>query len=220
MNEWTEELEKQLQYIGESAQGYVRMYKMDILYYSAQQQRWSVCAISSSILSGSLLTLSLGLGLNHNQIMVIISALLAFGTSLSQNHIHRFDYATIIADLKRQASKYSGLQNNIKRQLSLPVNMREKAKDYHYWITNNYDQLGETALNIRSDTIEKYRRICQNEGISFPDENNNNSKVVIHIEKTPPLNNIISPQSNTQSNTQEYTDHIMKYELARLANQE
>ena len=218
--EWTEELETQLKYIGECAQGYFRMYKMDILYYTAQQQKWSMLAMSSSILSGALLTLSLGLGINNDKGMIITSALLSFGTTLSQNHIRQTDYATLIADLKRQASKYSGLQNNIKRQLSLPVGMREKAKDYHYWISTNYDSLGETALNIRSETIEKYKIVCKNEGIVFPDENGDESKVVVHIDKTPPpvsQNVIVSPTPHTAN---EYTDHIMKYELARLANQD
>ena len=71
---WTEELEAQLRYLGECAQGYVQMYKMDILRYSSQQQKWTNGNISAGVLGGALLTLALGLGLDQSQIMVIISA--------------------------------------------------------------------------------------------------------------------------------------------------
>lgn len=183
---WTEELEAQLRYLGECAQGYVQMYKMDILRYSSQQQKWTNGNISAGVLGGALLTLALGLGLDQSQIMVIISAFISFGTSMCQGYLYHIDYGSILSDLRRQASKYSGLQNNIKRQLSLPRDLREKAKDYHYWITNNYDQLGETALNIHPSTIEAYRKICETSGLPFPDENARDAKIVVHIDQQRP----------------------------------
>jgi hypothetical protein len=183
VTEWTDELETQLKYLGECAQGYVRMYKMDILKYSAHQQRWTSGSISAGVISGALLTLSLALGIEHNQVMIIISTLLSFGSSVCHGYLYQIDYASIIADLKRQTAKYSGLQNNIKRQLSLSRDKREKAEDYHYWITNNYDQLSETSLNIHPDTIELYRKICKDSNLPFPDENADDAKIVVHVEK-------------------------------------
>jgi hypothetical protein len=180
--EWTDELETQLKYLGECAQGYVRMYKMDILKYSSHQQRWTSGSISAGVISSALLTLSLALGIEHNQVMIIISTLLSFGSSVCHGYLYQVDYASIIADLKRQTAKYSGLQNNIKRQLSLSRDKREKAEDYHYWITNNYDQLSETSLNIHPDTIESYRKICKDSNLPFPDENADDAKIVVHVE--------------------------------------
>lgn len=180
--EWTDELEKQLKYLGECAQGYVRMYKMDILRYSKLQQRWTSGNISAGVIGGALLTLALSLGLDQSQAMIIISAFLSFGSSVCQGYLYQVDYASILADLKRQAAKYSGLQNNIKRQLSMPRRKREKAEDYHYWITNNYDQLGETSLNIHPDTVDAYRKICEKDGLPFPDENAADARIVIHID--------------------------------------
>lgn len=231
-NEWTDELEKQLQYIGECSQGYTQMYKMDILRYSTFQQRLTSLIISSGIISGALLTLSLALGIDKSQAMVIISTFLSFGTSVGQGYLYQIDYASIISELKRQAAKYSGLQNNIKRQLSMPRNKREKAKDYHYWITNSYDQLGETSLHIHPETIILYRELCQKEKLPFPDEFSSNSRIVIHTEDTQCI-----PRDDTSNETRDeakrgdtvengslriqealkYTDQHMHYELTRLA---
>jgi len=208
--EWTEELEKQVKYLGECAQGYSQMYKMDILRYSRIQQRLTTVSITAGILGGSLLTLALSLGIDKSQFIILISTLLSFGTSASQGYLYQMDYAKIIADLRRQASKYSALQNNIKRQLSLPRDKREKADDYHYWITNNYDQLGETSLSIHPDTIDMYRKICIKDSIPFPDENGDDSKIIIHIEKT-------EIARNNSDDEVKYTDQRMKYELSRLA---
>lgn len=180
--EWTDELEKQLKYLGECAQGYVRMYKMDILRYSKLQQRWTSGNISAGVIGGALLTLALSLGIDQSQAMIIISAFLSFGSSVCQGYLYQVDYASTLADLKRQAAKYSGLQNNIKRQLSIPRRKREKAEDYHRWITNNYDQLAETSLNIHPDTVDEYRKICEKDGLPFPDENAADARIVIHID--------------------------------------
>lgn len=226
-NGWTSEIQDQLKYIGECAHGYTRMYKMDIEKYSSFQQKWTNGNISAGILGGSLLTLSLGLGLENSQAMVIVSAFISFATSFFQGYLHRVDYATIIADLKRQAAKYSNLQNNIKRQLSLPQHLREKAKDYHYWITSSYDQLGELSMNISSSTIEKYRKICEKEKIAFPDEGD--IKVVVHVDSPQP--EVSAPRAEVSASVPkpvpstpplvdiglQYTDQHMKYELARLA---
>ena len=223
-NEWTDELEKQLQYIGECSQGYTQMYKMDILRYSTFQQRLTSLIISSGIISGALLTLSLALGIDKSQAMVIISTFLSFGTSVGQGYLYQIDYASIISELKRQAAKYSGLQNNIKRQLSMPRNKREKAKDYHYWITNSYDQLGETSLHIHPETITLYRTLCQKEKLPFPDEFSSNSRIIIHTDSLPDthafpdtLNNTIKDGSLRIQEALKYTDQHMHYELTRLA---
>lgn len=244
--EWTEELEKQLKYLGECAQGYSRMYKMDILRYSSRQQKWTTGSIGAGVLGGALLTLSLSLGLSQSQVMVIISALLSFGASVCQGFLYQIDYATILADLKRQAAKYSGLQNNIKRQLSLPRHKREKAENYHYWITTSYDQLGETSLNIHPDTVEMYRKICKESNLPFPDESADDAKIVVHVDsqREPPRESLhtgpelmphlqIPPQVSSpvplpdqvsspmpQDEVKEalgYTDPHMRYELERLA---
>jgi hypothetical protein len=196
-SEWTEEIEKQLKYLGECAQGYVRMYKMDILRYSNLQQRWTQGGISAGILGAALLTMALSLGVENSQIMIIVSTFLSFGTSVCQGYLYQVDYATILADLKRQASKYSGLQNNIKRQLSMPRNKREKAEDYHYWITNNYDQLGETSLNIHPDTVEKYRNICEKDNLPFPDENAADARIVIHKDQDKEILPVINSPLNS-----------------------
>lgn len=238
--EWTEELEKQIKYIGECCQGYTRMYKSDILRYSNLQQRWTSVSITAGILGGALLTLSLSLG--ESKAIIIVSAFLSFGTSVSQGYLYKMNYANILADLKRQASKYSALQNNIKRQLSIPRNKREKADDYHYWITQNYDTLGETSLNIHPDTIADYRKVCEKEGLPFPDENGIDSKIVIHVNTEygdHRENGDHRDQCENNENTENtenkerfesdiplvniqqiYNDQHMKYELSRLAEQQ
>lgn len=243
---WTPEIEKELEYISECAQGYVRMYKSDIRYYSKCQSMYTSLNISAGVLSGSLLTLSLAVGLDKSQAMIISSAFLSFVTSFAQGMVQKLDYSTTISNLKRQTAKYSALYNNISRQLTLPRELREKAKDYHYWITKSYDDLSETALDIREETITEYRKVCKDEGLSFPDER---KKISIHIDSGQDGDNGDLPKEDRAGRPREdpkpkedhkpkedsgvtrrsstpaeavltLTDSRMRYELARLSAHE
>lgn len=236
--EWTDQLEHQLQYLGNCARGYIWMYRRDVQRFS-QINRWlKGIAVTLSVLAGSFGVLAASLRIDQTAIFAGISAVLAFGTSFCQGYLSNSSYDDLISDLKRQISKYSGLVNNIKRQLGLPRKERERALDYHRWISKNYDELTETTLEPTESAIQEYKAVSAASGLPFPDDTGKDGNISIYLKQGEneeekdghSLIEAISPQDlavvgkpggtlRGQTNLQEalkYTDQHMKYELARL----
>lgn len=234
---WTSELETQIKNLGNYCRGYIWMHRRDIEKLLRSYNLLNRGSIGVSALSGAAGAASLGT--TDNTQFVIISMLLAFLSSIGQGVLSRSGYAERIADLQRQIIKYSGILNNIRRQLALPRDKRERAGDYHRWITHSYDSLGESALPITDATQNEYRVICTETKIPYPDDAHLEAEIIVHVDRvisgggsgtaagggigdpigyeipqspvTPPA----APVEPIQCN--EYTDTQMQYELRRMA---
>ena len=210
------------------------MYHQDIQKYSIIFQRFSNVGIGFGVLAGCLGALSLGLGVADSQALIAISSILAFGTSLCEGYIRKCDFEGKIGDLKRQATKYSGIVNNIRRQLGLPRDKRERADDYQRWITQNYQELSEVSIVISPEVIMQYRLKTLLEKLPYPDDVCAESNIVIYTgEKTREketdgkeevLVDIVEEKVHIRNpsilqDALPYSDKHMRYELARLENQ-
>ena len=181
LSEWTSDLENHMQYIGNCSRGYVWMYQQDIQKYSAIFQRFSNVGIAFGIIAGCLGSLSLGF--QDTQALVAISSVLAFGTSLCEGYLRKCDFEGKIGDLKRQTIKYAGIVNNIRRQLGLPRNKRERADDYQKWITQNYQELNEIIIIISPEVVAEYKVKCLLENLPYPDDVCPASNIVINVKR-------------------------------------
>lgn len=178
--DWTDELEKSLRYIGDCSRGYVWMYKRDMQRYTQIYTIINNVSICAGVTSGALGALSLGLGVEQHQGMIVTSVILTFITSITQGYISNAGYETSITNLKRQAAKYSGLINNIRRQLGLPRQKRERAGDYQRWIAKSFEDLSEASLDISDTVMEEYRKIAKEANLPFPDDTGIDSNIIIH----------------------------------------
>lgn len=178
--DWTDELEKSLRYIGDCSRGYVWMYKRDMQRYTQIYTIINNVSICAGVISGALGALSLGLGVEQHQGMIVTSVILTFITSITQGYISNAGYETSITNLKRQAAKYSGLINNIRRQLGLPRQKRERAGDYQRWIAKSFEDLSEASLDISDTVMEEYRKIAKEANLPFPDDTGIDSNIIIH----------------------------------------
>jgi len=204
-NDWSEELEAQIKYIGECSAGFLWMYKRDTERYTRLYTNISKLSILTGLISGILQLTSITSKILNE--IIIFTTILTLGTSTAQTYLHNMEYETTIADLKRLSSKYSGLLNNIKRQLSLPPDKRERAIDYHRWITQNYDDLRQTILNIHPDTITEYKQHCKDKGIQYPDED---TKIEVYVDAERNKSNL------TLQEAVQFSDSHMQYEISRL----
>jgi hypothetical protein len=211
--EWTSELEQQIQYIGNCARGYIWMLTRDVQTSEKEFQRIKYVSISLGVLSGSLATLSLAIGVDNTQFMILLSAILSFCTSMCQGYLNNIGYESDIGELKRQISKYSGLLNNIKRQLGISRENRESAQDYHRWISESYAQLSEFSIN--EETFNAYRIESEKLNLPIPIELNKDSNITIH-SPTSPSSHEESKEESKEPLDGTFSNAQMAYELSRL----
>lgn len=178
--EWTDQLEKQLQYLGNCCRGYIWMYKRDIQKFSKVSFWVKTGGIILGVLGGCLGVLAGTLHIEQTDIMIGLTAVFSFGASFCQGFLSQSKYDEKISDLKRQISVYSGLANNIRRQLGQSRHHRERAEDYHRWITEKYGELGQTCIDATSESIEQYKALCGVTGLPFPDDPDKESNIDIY----------------------------------------
>jgi len=232
---WTSEIEKQIQYIGNCARGYAWMYRRDSQDTSNLYNRLNGLSMMLGAISGVLSIVNVSISQSDGSSsspLNIMSGIFSFGTLFLQGYITSSKFESTSSDLKRQASKYTGIVDNIRRQLSVPRLQREKADDYHRWITKNYEDLNESELDVSDETIEAYRLIAKESGLPFPgDADNTSSNIDIYDEKEEkPRSGTLDPEisrpevniaAETIKDAHEglkYTDANMRYELSRFEN--
>jgi len=232
--DWTKELEEQVLYIGNCSQGYIWMFNREIQKLSNLSWYLSNLSISLGVISGGLSGISLVT--NDNTLLIAFSTGFSFTAAITQGLLKKFNFETKIAEYKRHISKHSGLLNNIKRQLGLPQNKREKAEDYCRWISKNYDDLIENNLIIRENIIKEYKDICKEKNILFPDDTKE-IKIFVKEQIEYKEENKENKEENKENknNKEEYIEKIntlkraenavlfsdtnMQYELNRLKQQ-
>jgi hypothetical protein len=241
--EWTDELEAQMKYIGDCCRGYVWMFKRDIQKFAKIAFYLRTTGIGLGVLGGCLGVLAVAIRAESSEILIGITSILSFGGAFCQGFLSQNDYDGKIESLKRQASRYSGIANNIRRQLSLPRHERERGVDYSRWISSNYDEMTQTCIDPTDTTIEEYRKECVLNNLPFPDDTGRESNIGIHrgistmkITRPEEMKSIVtepvvrqsviqeSPNASTGqpalSGAFEFTDSHMKYELERLKQHE
>lgn len=151
INAWTPEITKKLIAVKEKAWSYTWIHRENANFLADQYEYLSVIAFSLSFFNGVILLLPL------NILPVrIVNILLSFGAGLVSFYIKNKDLSSAAEKHKLASSKFSGIYNNIDRQLSTLLSQRETATHYHRWITTQYDNLYGTAPDIDPPIIERY----------------------------------------------------------------
>ncbi len=143
---------------------------------------------------------------------------------------------------KLAASKYTSLENNVRRQLALSRKNRIPAKDYIEWINKSFDELFIASPLLSEDIFLKYGKNAEKLGIKLPEyrdtvtvnedfeekiqkqlENNNsikiNKKSIDDIKSEENVKNKCLKKTKTYNNIQEinqFEDGRMNYELKRF----
>lgn len=216
--DWTDELEKQIKYIGDCARGYVWMYNREHLKLAKTYYYLSNLSVGLGFVAGILVVISLGLGVEQTKEALAISSLFSFSTSIFEIFLRKYEFETTMENCKRQGSKYNGIVNNVRRQLGLQSSQREKAGDYARWISHSYEELRDKSGEISPEIIKEYRQVALDEKLPFPEEGNADANIIIHIQQASPPDVNTSPVEKRVSPTaSDYSDAQMKYELSRMA---
>jgi len=128
-------------------------------------------------------------------------------------------YNESATDHKNASAHYISLANNAKRQLSLDVRDRVKAKEYVNWITTAYDELFESSPLLNSvaqmnsiETDEPPARLSAQEQAKAEilSQLQAQSDVEIDMGKFPLHEELVVNSSG------KYSDGMMEYQLRRL----
>lgn len=179
-HDWTDELELQMKYLGDCCRGYVWMFKRDIQKFARIAFWLRTTGITLGVLGGCIGVMAATLKADASDIMIGITSVFSFGTAFCQGFLTQNDYDEKISSLKRQISRYSGMANNIRRQLGLPRQERERAIDYHRWITASYDEMTQTCADATPATVEEYKAMCAITNLPFPDDTDKESNIGIY----------------------------------------
>jgi hypothetical protein len=143
---------------------------------------------------------------------------------------------------KLAASKYTSLENNVRRQLALSRKNRIPATDYIEWINKSFDELFIASPLLSADIFLKYEKNAEKLGIKLPEyrdtitvnenfeekiqeqlENKNsikiNRKSIDTINSEENVKNKSLKKTKTYNNIQEinqFEDGRMNYELKRF----
>jgi hypothetical protein len=156
--------------IGEKSTGYKIMHIKSSRNVS-KKYNW---LMYSGIVLGPLAALLSGIGVTlHPETEVtfpIISACLAFmsGIVVSISKFGKLEENG--SSHKLAASKYTSLESNVRRQLSLCRIDRVSAGQYLEWIGNSFDELFLASPLIAAKIYDNYIKIAKQNNISIPDE--------------------------------------------------
>ena len=88
----------------------------------------------------------------------ITSTILSFLSGILITVIKFNKYDEISYSHKIAYSRYTSLEENIKRQLMLYREDRIKADEYLNWLSKSFDELFESSPNFESKTLKKYSK--------------------------------------------------------------
>jgi hypothetical protein len=167
---WTFLIEKNAKSIGEKSQGYKLMHIQESLYKHKIYNILMYTAIILGPLSG--LISSLGSSIHHDSptIFSILSTCIAFssGIFVAVSKVGKFNEKS--NSHKIAASKYTSLESNVRRKLSLPRIIRVKPREFLNWVGASYDDLFLGSPLVSKKTYDKYILGAKTNGISIPDE--------------------------------------------------
>lgn len=192
ISNWNENIESVLSELGKTCSSYKWMnietakrneFKYNLLMYSTiiigpVSGILSVFSQDSSVITNMFITV-------FSFMNGVVSAIIKFS-----------EFGEKASLYKGIAAKYSSLENNIKRQLSLDKTERVNAGEYLEWISRSYDELFSSTPLIPSDIYERF---------------------IVKEETKKETIEPIKLGNSYSIDFSRYSDGKMKYELARLA---
>jgi hypothetical protein len=216
---WNDSIEKNILTVGEKAKGYKIMHIQESRTLSHQYNWLMYSGIALGPLSGLLSGIGAIMSPPEEPVYFpIFSTCVAFmaGIVVAVTKFGKFEEKT--ASHKLAASKYTSLESNITRQLSLGRNDRVNAVKYLEYIGNSFDELFTASPLIEKSIYDNYVRVAHTKGMIIPDE----YELTIHIEngKESPVKeeNVIKREHTLPQlpYISHFSDGRMMYEMQRM----
>lgn len=174
--QWNEKLEMAAKDIGEASKSYKIMHIQEAQKANKIYNRLMIMAIIMGPLSG--VTSGIGAVINSNSdsdseintTIPIIATILGFlaGIIVSMIKFGKYDEAS--NSNKQAAARYTSIESNVRRQLSLYRSDRVPATPYMEWLETKYEELFMSAPLLPAEVYDKYSHIAKNIGLRIPNQ--------------------------------------------------
>ena len=168
-NKWNKDQEIAVQKIGESANS---LKVMHINVSRNASSKYEMLMIISIILGPASGTINI-IGAeypDHIAIFLIISAIISFVSGILIAIVKFSSLDEVSIAHKSAAAKYTSLESNVRRQLSLYRDNRPAPDKYLEWLTSSYDELFASTPLIPRDIQDAYAEHARKNGITLPDQ--------------------------------------------------
>jgi hypothetical protein len=169
VSKWNKNQEIAAQKIGESANS---LKVMHINVSRNASSKYEMLMIISIILGPASGTINI-IGAeypDHVAIFLIISAIISFVSGILVAIVKFSSLDEVSIAHKSAAAKYTSLESNVRRQLSLYRDNRPAPDKYLEWLTSSYDELFASTPLIPRDIQDSYAEHARKNGITLPDQ--------------------------------------------------
>jgi hypothetical protein len=177
---WNSSIEHDVKDIGEKSKGYKIMHIQESIKMTQIYTNLMYTGITLGPLAGLLSGIGSSLNPDAPVIFPIISACVAFisGIVVAVTKYGKFEEKVL--HHKTAASKYTGLESNVRRQLVLERKDRVNPVEYLEYIGGNFDELFETSPLVSKYVYNDYVKVAKNNDTIIPEE----YELAIHIDET------------------------------------
>lgn len=177
---WNHNIEQNVKEIGEKSKGYKIMHIQEARRISQLYRRLMYAGIALGPLSGLLSGIGTILNPSNDPVeFPIASMCVAFlsGIVVAITKYGKFEEKR--SHHKIAASKYTGLESNVRRQLVLCRSDRVNAGQYLEYVGSNFDDLFLASPLVTKGIYDNYVTVAKDNGIVIPDEYG----LTIHVDE-------------------------------------
>lgn len=166
--DWNDRLEKVIKNIGESSKSYKLMHIHEAQRTTKIYNTLMILGIIMGPLSGIVTGIGEILNPNTEHVFPIITTVISFlaGTIVAVVKFGKYDESSNAN--KQAAARYTSIESNVRRQLSLYREDRIAATPYMKWLETKYDELFLSAPLLPVEVYNKYSVIAKNLGLEVP----------------------------------------------------
>jgi hypothetical protein len=163
---WNDRLETIVKNIGETSKSYKLMH----INVSLQAERQYTNLMYASVILGPLSGVVAGIGItvNGGVVFPVCVSIIGFLSGVVGIILKFGKYEQVKSSNKLAASRYTSLESNIRRQLSLYRNNRVDPQSYIAWVSKSFDELFLASPLIPNDIYDRYTELAKEQGIVLP----------------------------------------------------
>jgi hypothetical protein len=232
---WNEELETAVKVIGDESKGYKIMH---IHMAQKASQIYTSLTVAGIILGplASVFSSIESLSNPNKSFASVCSILLGFLSGVTVAIIKFGKYDEVSNANKTASARYTSIESNVRRQLSLQRKDRIPAIAYMEWLESKYEELFLSAPLLPRKVYDKYIYTAKKQGITIPERYYNHHDLDIehteakkaeivdisdititnHKNDEKPLSIIHTSTFSSFADLNQYSDTMLRYEMKRM----
>lgn len=167
---WNDKLEQSAKDIGDKSKSYKIMHIEQAQKTSTTYNQLMILGITLGPLSGIISGIGTVIESDTGPILPIISMVIGFLSGIIVSIIKFGKYDEVSNANKQAAARYTGIESNVRRQLSLYRKDRVDAIEYMKWLENKYEEMFLSAPLLPEDVYDKQVLMVKELGLEVPEK--------------------------------------------------